>query len=95
LWRWLYGSGNHCHHYATYIVRTDDRLLEEQLFEEGNILHGKKQDQEMVRQFFSYMRVNWINGNIWPTKNGPFSINMSGLIMTPKAGIIGQMKGRN
>ena len=57
-WRWLYGSGNQCHHHATYIVRTDDRLLEEQLFEEGNILHGKKHDQEMVRQFFSYMRVN-------------------------------------
>jgi hypothetical protein len=52
LWHWLYGSGNQCHHHATYIVRTDDRLLEEQLFEEGNILHGKKHDQEMVRQFF-------------------------------------------
>ncbi len=87
--RWLYGSGNQCHHHATYIVRTYDRLLEEQLFEEGKILYGKKQDQEMVRQFFSYMRVNLINGNIWPTKYGPFLINMSGLIMTPKAGIIG------
>ena len=36
------------------------------LFEKDNVLHGKKHDQEMVRQFFSYMRVNWIDGNVWP-----------------------------
>jgi hypothetical protein len=49
----------------------------EQLFEEGNCLHEKKHDQEMVRQFFSCMRVNWINGNIWPPEKWSVFKNIS------------------
>jgi hypothetical protein len=30
----------------------------ERLFKEGNVLHGKKHDQEIIRQFFSYMKTS-------------------------------------
>jgi hypothetical protein len=36
------------------------------LFEKDNVLDGKKHDQEMVRQFFSYIRFNWIDRNVLP-----------------------------